>query len=255
MTANTKRETQLKNIVRWARQIPDALGKIHAQYGAHVHLRPTSNGVTMLGLTPGRPQRGTGGLRDLEAVVQDFERLFAEHCVPEGQGRDTPEKELQSALIRDAYENGGRMSLLGAATAGTSDEVVPIFLTDEIVMPTDAGGRILCDLLAVRPLDDRSFRPIVIELKSERQLKRLTEQVESYALLVEEQLAGFEALASALLAQDARLVCPCERWIVWPDARPGEPDPREAELAQLGIRVVTYLAEGGVFRLRAGAGR
>lgn len=131
--------------------------------------------------------------------MDDFDAVFAKHCTPDEHGRDTPEKELQSALLRDAYAHGRRMEMLGSATRRTKHVVTPIFVADELALPTDEGGRILCDLFCVREAEDGLLCPMVIELKAERAKKRLIAQVDGFARLVEEQLAGFEALTNALL--------------------------------------------------------
>ena len=249
--AHVRREKRLSNLLRWSKEIQAPLRTLHEKYGHDVHLRPTSKGVTLLGLTPERPQRGKSGFRNLSRLVENFEQLFAEHCQPADHGRPTPEKALQSALIRNAYMQERVMSLLGDATKNTNDEVAPIFVADELALPTE-GGRVVCDIFAVRALGGGVFRPMVIELKSKREMTRLIEQVGVYASLVEEHATAFAALAKVLLERDVQLEQKCERWIVWPEGRKGQPDRREGELAEHGIRVVTYEAVGGGFVFRAG---
>ena len=237
---NSAREERLAKLLGWARKIPGPLREIHAAHGPVAHLRPTSNGMTLVGLVDGRPQRGRGGFRHPERLVRDFEALFEEHCLAAPQGRDTPEKELQSALLRDAYLHERRMRLLIDATADTGDPAELLFVTDEIALPTDDGRRIVCDLLAVRGLEGGQYRPVVIELKSERAMKRLVEQVTTFASIVSEHQESFRQLAEALLEREQRFVAPCERWIVWPAATADGTEPRAEELSALGIRTVIY---------------
>lgn len=245
------RRTRLEKITACAAMLREPLRLIHAAHGYDVHLRPTSsNGVTMIGLSAGRPQRGKGGFNDMERLVRDFRALFDEHCMPDSHGRDTPEKELQSALIRDAYAHSREMTLLTAAFATTNAPLAPIFVTDEIALPTDDGGKMVCDMLCVTRNDDGSFRPLLIELKSERAKKTLIAQVEGYAAFVDEQSAGFEALTTALLGS-ARLVGACQKCIVWPGSGEGA-DRHAKDLAARGIRLVAYTqSEDGAFTLRA----
>lgn len=249
MSEHDARVRRLAAIERWAKEIPATLSLLHERHGHHVHLRPTTGGVTLLGLTPDRPQRGTGGHRNMNRLVDDFDTLFDEHCVPTDHGRETSEKAVQSALIRDAYEHGRSMEMIGMATARTNDRVAPIFAADELSLP-DAGGEICCDMLALRPLAGEIHRPVVIELKWKRQMKRLVEQVTRFADLVEEHHKSFSGVAQALLGRPVQLADECERWIVWPRLEGREDEPREAALATHGIRVFTFWWEGRGLRLR-----
>jgi len=243
MTSETTRSAQkerLEKLVRWASPIPAAIERLHGMHGPIAHLRPTSNGVTLVGLAPDRPQRGKGGFRNLDQLVEDSPAIFEKYCVGTDQGRDTPEKELQSLLLRDAYSHGRRMSLLEQAIAASDDPAELLFVADELALPLGDRRRIVCDLLAVRILDDGRHRPVVIELKSERAMKRLVEQVSAFAALVDEHREAFQSLASALLETDIELEGPCERWIIWPAPASGRREPRTQELAEVDIRVVNY---------------
>lgn len=256
MNDHRLREQRLSTLQRWAETIPATLATLHERHGHHVHLRPTTSGLTLVGLTPERPQRGKGGFHDVRLLVDQFEELFDEHCVSSGHGRATPEKVVQSALLRDAYEHGRSMRLLNVATATTNDPVDVVFLTDELSLP-DRGSEICCDILALRPLSADLYRPVVLELKSARDMRRLVEQVTRYAELVVGHREAFSRLAETLLERPVRLADECERWILWPRLerrREGsEHEPREAELGAASIRVFTYGWDSGELRLRGGA--
>jgi hypothetical protein len=118
--------------------------------------------------------------------------------------------------------------------------------TEGCVLPVD-GGHMVCDLLALR-----GSRPVAIELKPGRAMKRLVEQVTGYAALVEEHRVLFANLFSVVLGRPVKLQSPCERWIVWPHPTGHHRDPREDELAGLGIRVVGYTEVEGGFGFRVG---
>ena len=94
--------------------------------------------------------------------------------------------------------------------------------------------------------------PVVIELKSARQLKRLVEQVVGYARCVNALSTEFEQLYSVILGRTISFSRPAEPWIVWPQAGEAQ-DPRESELASEGIRVVGYTTTTNGFRFRSGA--
>jgi hypothetical protein len=82
-------------------------------------------------------------------------------------------------------------------------------------------------------------------------MARLVEQLNAYAHLVERYDRQFERLFSAVLGEPIAFSGAPERWLVWPAAGRGA-DPREAELARQGIRVVQYERDDGGFRLRVG---
>lgn len=175
---STQRE-HLAQVTQWAEATRSVLGPVLAREAGRVHFRPGSRGVAMVGLLPERPQRGKSGLRDLSRVAQEFESLFQTHCVEVAHGRPTPEKSLQSSMTADAYLHERRMLPLCV------DERETVFVADELALPKAEGGRIVCDMLALRRDSEGYCRPAVIELKSARQLSRLVEQVRDYAACVE----------------------------------------------------------------------
>lgn len=219
---------QLDDVIDNARALRRDLGAVLAAHGDRVHFRPTTTAVTMVGLLPATAQRGHS-FTNLPKLAQQFAAEFARHCVDVDQGRPTPEKQLQSFLIRSAQGDRRRLPL--------SSTVELRFVTDELAIVTEEG-RVVCDLLALR-VDGDVVVPVVIELKSARQLGRLVEQVDAYAAVVDAWPARFATLFSVLLEQEVAFTGPCEKWIVWPQA--GEHgDPRAAMLAEAGIVVVGY---------------
>ncbi len=246
------RQTQRRRLdatVRWAGSLRTTLGPVLERHGDRVHFRPSSTGVSMIGLLPGRPQRGKSGLTHLDAVVADFEALFARHCRDIEHGRVTGEKALQSHLIREAYLHGRHMVSLNDASRVTPEPVDLLFVTDEISLPLRAG-KIVCDVLALR-CDGARSTPVLIELKDQRLLTRLVEQLDGFAALLDEHADRFASLFGALFGRDVRFDGPAEKWLVWPAAGPG-PDPREEELASKGIRVAGYDEHDGAYVMRVG---
>lgn len=203
-----------------------------------------------MGLSHDLPQRGKSGLRNLDALASNFDALFAKHCNGIRQGRVTGEKALQSFLIRESYHHGRLLQPINAASKPTDEPVELTFITDEI--PVLAGnGRVVCDILALRRDGGRCV-PVLLELKDDRMLTRLVEQVEGYSALMNQHADLFAELFGALLGEDIRAFDgPAEKWIVWPAAGSGK-DPREDELAANGIRVVSYEEVRGAFTFRVG---
>lgn len=243
---------RLGEVTKWAKRIRETLGHVLEAHGDRVHFRPGSNGVAMISLLSDRPQRGRSKLKDLGRVARNFEVLFEKHCQDIGQGRETREKALQSFLISEAYRNGRAMVSLNDASGNTNEPVELVFVTDEIPVPTESG-EIVCDILALRR-DGRRCTPVLIELKTERLLTRLVQQVESYSALMDEFPEEFEALFSAILGEPIRFDAAAERWIVWPSS--GRlPDPHEDELAEERIRIAGYSKVENSFSFSVGIGR
>ena len=241
---------RLASTIAWARKIRTALQPLLEVNGSRVHFRPSSTAIAIVGLLHDRPQRGKSGIRDLDGLLNNFETLFAKHCRDVEHGRVTGEKALQSALIREAYGNGRKLAAVNVASESTDDPVELTFITDEMSLPVE-NGKMICDILALRRDGGRST-PVLIELKDDRMLARLLEQVDGYAALMDAHGDLFAELFGALLGEEVRFDGPVEKWIVWPKA--GEVrDPREDELAARGIRVVGYETEGdGVYAMRVG---
>jgi hypothetical protein len=238
---------RLQATIGWARKLRATLQATVEACGDRVHFRPSSTGVAMIGLLSERPQRGKAGLANVERVARDFEALFEQHCVRVEQGRVTGEKALQSFLIRDAQTHGRKMAAINAACA---DGTELVFVTDEIALPVD-GGKMVCDILALRRDGGRCV-PVLLELKDDRMLTRLVEQVRGYAALIDAHSDLFAELYGALLGERVVFDAPTEKWIVWPAVGDG-PDPRESELAEKGIRCVGYRQSGASYSFSVGA--
>jgi hypothetical protein len=164
-----KQRIRLESTTAWAKKIRDTLGPILSEHGERVHFRPASTGFAMIGLLPDRPQRGKGGLQDLQHVCQNFDVFFAAQCCDIEQGRVTGEKALQSWLIRDAQTHNGRLHAINVAAQATNEPIELVFVTDEIAVPMETG-EIVCDLLALR-VDGGRSTPVLLELKDRRKFK------------------------------------------------------------------------------------
>jgi hypothetical protein len=240
-----KQQATLKRIIEWATKTRELLTPLIDAHVGSVHFRPSSTGVAMVGLAPDRPQRGYRSA-NLSRLIRDFDLLFAEHCRDVPQGRLTPEKALQSFLIRDAYEHGRRMSALADAARAAGRRADFTFVTDELALPL-ARGKIVCDVLALRRDSGRST-PVLIELKTVRDLKRITAQLE-YGSLMNEHAELFATSYSAMLGEKVVFDGPVEKWIIWP--RPKRTtDRRTAELAASGIQVFGYSEHEGSYDFR-----
>jgi hypothetical protein len=251
-TANTDSvRVHLAKVTDQATRIRADLEPLLDAHGDRVHFRPSSTGIAMVGLLPSRPQRGRSGIRNLPMLVANFEAEFAANCRDIEQGRPTPEKALQSFLIRTAQTHQRRLVPLNDASRATQTPVELLFVTDEIALPDGNGGRVVCDLLALR-VDGNRMVPVAIELKSARAMARLVEQVGAYADSFDDNADAFADLFAALLGRPVAFTGPCERWIVWKTAG-ATTDPREPAFASHHIRLVGYTPSGDDFAFRVGA--
>lgn len=157
---------------------------------------------------------------------------------------------MQSFLIAEAYRNARQMTSIANASEATNEHAALHFVTDELAVPVGQRKRTVCDILAARHIDENRFRPVVMELKSAREMKRLKEQVGGYADIMSSHWSLYQEIFSICLGRTVVLDHPIEKWIVWPSASGAEP--REAELAEGGIRVVSYQEENGSFTFRVG---
>lgn len=139
MDVKAARRRRLEDTTEWARKLRQHLHPLQQQHGQRVHFRPGSSGISMVGLLHHRAQRGKSGITNLEGLVKDFETDFTAHCDTVDHKRLTPEKQLQSFLIRNAYANDRRLRAINEASLTTNDPVELVFVTDEISMPSDAS--------------------------------------------------------------------------------------------------------------------
>ena len=225
---------RLDRIVVCAQEIRERLSHLPALENGLVHLRPTDRGITMVGLLSHRPQRGKGGYK-VDKLLRAFDVEFSKYCDKVSHGRPTPEKELQSFLISSAYKHNRTLTMLNP----TEQEEDIVFITDELPLHTDTG-KVVCDILAFQGNQDNG-KPILIELKSAREMQRLVEQLSGYTSAMKLFYPQFEQLYSTVLGRDIRFNNSPEKWLVWPALGDRlETDRREPELNRQGIRVVQY---------------
>jgi len=214
-----------------ARLIRSELHEIISKMNGQVHFRPGVDGISMISLLSHSPQMGLSKIPNIKTFKTKFDDLFERHCRQVAPIRLTPEKELQSYLIALAYRHPQRLLPF--------DSLDLMFVTDEIPVYMDKKDKkVVCDILAISKKKN-GYAPVLVELKSSREKKRLIEQVSDYAPVIDANIEKYSNLFSALLGKRIELVGPCEKWIVWP-AIWDTGDPRTKEFASLGIGVITY---------------
>ena len=249
MTRHDTADERLQATIVWAKRLHAVLEPLLEAHGDRVHFRPGAKGIAMVGLLPERPQRGKSRVHDLEALVADFEVLFAAACRDVPAERITGESALTSYLVRESYRARRRMRPLEEAAETAGEPVSLVFVTDAIVLPIPTG-KMASGLLALRR-DGGRRTPVLLQIADERQTKQILHRLNTYGALLDAHAARFGELFSALLGEDIHFDAPAERWLVWPAAVPGR-DPQEGELGAQGIRVVAYKEDAGTYRLRVG---
>ena len=239
-------DQQFRELISTGEDIYTYLCDLPELQKGEVHFRPTSNGVTMVGLHSDYPQRGHSGY-DAAKLRAIFADEYPKRCLEIEQGRVTPEKQLQSYLIGNAYSHNRRMAAIQDAMPA-DDETNLYFVTDEISVATERG-KVVCDILAIDRRPD-GIAPVLMELKSERAMTRLIEQVENYSNVLKTYSEQYEALFAALLGEEIKFSRPLSRWIVWPTLDIGQPDPRYTQLLKQDIRVASYTQQGQTFQFR-----
>jgi hypothetical protein len=227
---------RLDAILPWARIVGELRGAWQPAEQL-VHLRPSARGIRLVDLNSTRPQLACGLIERQRSAHAVFGRLIARAPGAE-PARATPEKRLQSWLLAEAYQNDGRLVSLSPDL---------MLVTDEQKFPAEPKD-FVCDLLAVD-----GTAPVVIELKSERQMARLLQQVRTAAEVVDAHRDRFAALFAAILGRAVLLDQPCEKWIVWPAVVGHEIDPRGEELGLVGVRVVAYTEVGAGYAFSVAA--
>jgi hypothetical protein len=234
MTLAERQAARLDAILPWAERVGE-LRDVWCPGTQHVHLRPSGTGIRIIDLHPSRPQLDRGKLACLATAREDFLRLVTQSR-RDAPGRSTPEKSLQSWLMREAYAADRRLAHLARDIT---------LVTDEQRFPTQ-GKDVVCDFLAVRT-SKHGTAPVVIELKPARLMSRLVEQVQAMAAVVDAHRERFGRLFSAFLGRPVVLDLPSERWIVWPAAAGHSTDPQASHLNGLGISLASYTEAGNSF--------
>ena len=226
----TQQDTRLAKILPWATLAGELLAS-ERPYEQSVHLRPSATSVRLVDLRPDRPQLDCGEITSFERAREQLHERLSNRPT-EIPGRPTPEKKLQSFLIAAAYRSERRLAALSQQLS---------FVTDEQVFFRSDNKRVVCDLLAIRT-HELGDAPVVIELKTKREMTRLIEQLDNAAQIIDAHREAFAHMFGAILSREVKLVGPCERWLIWP-ASSSSVDPRRDELARQRIVVKGYKAQ------------
>jgi hypothetical protein len=229
---------QLKRLLQNAELVQsDEFSKITETYrdlfiGHHFRLRPSVGSISLVSCASATPQLGYSGIKSALHLQNKLAALSEERAKFGHLRRSTPEKRLQSWLISEALQNGGRIDSIGRAL---KDGHSYWFVSDEIALAHQTEGnepqKIVADLLLVRENGSGESEFVNAELK----YKRTTEthkQVEDFwqGFREPEQIALWRKFAEMMLGRKER------RWketdkrrglVIWP-SRSDRAAPRES---------------------------
>jgi hypothetical protein len=198
---------------------------------ANVHFRASVNSMSLISISSEKPELGVqcnltkyklaNGINDL--IIQDINKIKAK---PTPQ-RPTPEKELQSWIIKYSLNNAGSLPF---------DSDIK-FITSELAIYNNSNERIVTDILGYSISKNQLC---VIELKSDRLLTRLIEQVNNFENIISENFGFFQELLSIYQVNNSKpLSQEVIKIIVWRDEKTSP----ISKLIDAGIVEFTYLKE------------
>ena len=198
---------------------------------ANVHFRPSVNSMSLVSLSAEKPELGVqcnlakyNQPDDLQMLIlRDVEKINAK-LIPQ---RPTPEKELQSWIIKYALSNSDSLPF---------DHNIK-FITSELAIYNKSNQRIVTDILGY---NQDTNQLCVIELKSDRLLKRLIEQVENFESIIRENFEFFEKLVSLYGLTNEKVPSrEVMKIIVWRDEKTSP----LSKINEAGIKEITYVKQ------------
>ena len=173
-----------------------------------LHFRGNRKSFSLISLSQNTPEVGISSLTSEKQGENALNDRIASKLT-EGLGRTTPEKALQAWIIKHALNNEMLLPFGNNLRFLTSE----LAFIDVEIKSKDKHGKLVNDLLAIDACGDLW----VIELKSDRQKKILTDQVNDYIALVNHECDFFSKLVRMLLSIEwSGKVC---GMVVWPFAK------------------------------------
>jgi len=181
----------------------------HILLKANVHFRASLNSISMISISNERPELGvkcnanTYKVADniRSSIKQDFERIIKKQSTPK---RPTPEKELQSWIINYALNNNYQLPF---------DTNIK-YITSEFAITNKEGLKIVTDIIGY---SERDNQLCIIELKSDRLLKRLIQQVLNFEKVISDNFDFFSKLLSINgFLENKPLSKKMKKIVVWP---------------------------------------
>jgi hypothetical protein len=186
-----------------------------------VHFRASLNSLSLISVGTEKPELGVP-CKNHNQWTSEILRTYIEKIkskpIPK---RPTPEKLLQAWIIKEAQANDHKLPF---------DNSIK-FVTSELAIYNSNGNKIVSDIIGY---DTATNQLVIIELKSDRLLKRLIEQVDNFEEIIHDNFWFFHDLVT--LHGFGKVVEDLRKAIVWPHERTS---PLE-KLKDLNIAEYTY---------------
>lgn len=206
--------------------------KFHAKLSKNeVHFRPSMNSLSMISVSSLKPEIGCSCKNHDEWSDEIIESYIQIIDTKEPPKRPTPEKSLQAWMIKYSQNHDFYLPF----------ERKTKFITSELAITNSRGEKIVSDIIGY---DMSSQAIVVIELKSERLLTRLVEQVDNFEKIIQENENLFKEILN--IHGIDNLNQSISKAIVWPYA---ETSPLK-KLEELGIQEYTYTNIDDYFRVQ-----
>lgn len=190
-----------------------------------VKFRASLNSLSLISLSKERPELGVT-CKDHQCWTSEVLDAYIEKIKSKPiPGRPTPEKLLQAWIIKSAQENNHQLPF-GSAIR---------FITSELAIHNKKESKIVSDIIGY---DTKTKQLVIVELKSDRHLKRLIEQVDNFEEIISDNFLFFRNLLA--LHGFSKLEKESKKVIVWPHERTS---PLE-KLQKLNIAEYTYQKVG-----------
>lgn len=195
----------------------------------NVHFRPSLNSLSLISISEKKPELGTKSSAYQYKTNANIEQLIAKDLEvitkKDTPRRPTPEKVLQAFIIREALKNDKKILPFG-------DNIT--FISSEIALKNKAGKKIVTDILGY---NNSRNELCIIELKYDRQEKRLIEQVNNFETVIKENPNFFTRLLSIHgFSKTSEIKPTVVKIVVWPHKSTSP----KANLKEEGIIEVTY---------------
>ncbi len=190
-----------------------------------VHFRPNLNSLSLISVNSIRPELGVQCKKHQEwtiDILHNYIKKILSKPVPQ---RSTPEKSLQAWIIKESQRNENNLPFDSSLK----------FIASELAIPNKNGKKIVSDILYY---DTLSGQLVIVELKSDRHLKRLIEQVNNFEKIIHDNFRFFKELVR-LNGYD-NLERTLQKTIIWPHKRTSP----LKKLKKLHIGEYTYEVNG-----------
>jgi hypothetical protein len=193
-----------------------------------VHFRASINSISMISISNDKPELGIKCNAKKYKLSTNLKNIIEEDISKvksiKTPLRPTPEKELQSWIIKYALNNNHSLPF---------DPDIK-FITSELAIQSESGKKTVADILGYNEVAQQIY---IIELKSDRLLKRLIQQVCAFETVILDNPQFFSQLLSIHgFTSDTDFLKNIKKVIVWPF---GKTSPKE-ELKRESIIEFTY---------------